>query len=315
MRVLVGIIAVVMSVCAWSDAPAPSSEKDVQKKNSQPPKDKSQSDIRFYLPYGTKESPVVIEPIVPAKTEAETEHQEYEHHEKPSLDRWLTYGTAALAGITAVLAYFTYGLWKDAKEASWQSKRDMRRSLAIGVINARATKNSADAAVKSAKVAEIALIISQRAYMSTTGYTCEKHKDIKGAISGWTITVECINSGNTPAHNLWGGVALMEIAKGKKFEGFTKGVSTGATVVCGPKSPFRLYGFDGKDFLTFQQAQQLLAGEIDIYLCARIEYNDMFPETPLRTTDICMKVLAKKIPLNEGVPFTFQANETHNNST
>ena len=106
MRALLGMVAVAVSLsclAAESNPPLPSGGKDIQKQDAKPAKDKTQSDIRLYSPHGTKESPLIVEPVVIPKSKAEADHQHYEHHEKPTLDRWLTYGTVALAGITAVL--------------------------------------------------------------------------------------------------------------------------------------------------------------------------------------------------------------------
>lgn len=144
MRALLGAVAVAVSLsclAAESNPPPSSAGKNIQKQDANPTENKPQPDIRLNFPQGTKEFPLVVEPIPIAKTKAETDHQHYEHHEKPSLDRWLTYGTVALAFITAVLAYFTYGLWKDARETSKSAKRDMRRSLAISRLSARAARD------------------------------------------------------------------------------------------------------------------------------------------------------------------------------
>jgi len=93
----------------------------------------------------------------------------------------------AVAAFTGTLWWVTFGLFTMAK----QQAADTRESLDI-------SKVSADAAQKSAHVAEVALIIGQRAYVSAIS---SKIKNINSAIPvEATVTVK--NSGNTPAHDV-----------------------------------------------------------------------------------------------------------------
>ena len=115
MRVLLAIVALAVSCLCISNPPVANGGKDLQMQDVKSVSDKAQTNIRVQ---GTRELPIVIETVVAAKTQAEIDHQNYERHEKPTLDRWLTWATVALAGITGVLAYFTYGLWSEGKNST-----------------------------------------------------------------------------------------------------------------------------------------------------------------------------------------------------
>ena len=191
MRTLLGVVAVVVSLScltAASNPPAPSDGKDIQKKNAKATIDKPKADIDLSI-RGTKESPLYVEPV--PKSKAETEHQQYEHHEKPTLDRWLTWGTVALAGITALLAFFTFGLWKDARDSSNSAVRDMRESLDIANKSAMAAQKSADSQ-----------LLSLRPWLSC-------HAEIAGPLTYTTdgdalfdLKFTIKNFGHTPAANV-----------------------------------------------------------------------------------------------------------------
>jgi len=72
---------------------------------------------------GTEASPLFIQSITRPESPEDAEHKKYERHEKPTLDRGLTYATWLLSVVTALLAVFTglmwwatYKLGRDAKE-------------------------------------------------------------------------------------------------------------------------------------------------------------------------------------------------------
>ena len=93
---------------AQSHEPLPSARKGGEKPQAQTAKhDRSATkDER-----GTEKAPIVVKTLPAEKTKEETDHERYEHHEKPTLDRILSYATIALVGVTAALAFFTYFLW------------------------------------------------------------------------------------------------------------------------------------------------------------------------------------------------------------
>ncbi len=107
MRILVAATLVTLSFSAWSNPPSPSAKKDVQKENANLAGNKNETAVKR----GTKDFPFVVETLPAQKSQAQADHEHYEHHEKPTLDRWLTYSTIVLAVVTAALAWFTFRLW------------------------------------------------------------------------------------------------------------------------------------------------------------------------------------------------------------
>ena len=72
---------------------------------------------------GTAAQPLVVRAVQDAPTNEELEHKHFERHEKPRLDWWLTWGTVALAIVTAILAAFTYRLWSATSILALDAKR------------------------------------------------------------------------------------------------------------------------------------------------------------------------------------------------
>lgn len=153
MRTVLAMALLLMVGIAQSQNPSPSPIKSGQQKEikSAQTDKKTQKEI-----YGSQESPAFIKIIPAKKTPEQTTHEAYEHDEKPSLDRGLTYGTIAYAAftfflflVTSFLAIFTYKLWRDASETSKRQAREMQDSLAIAKQSADASRDSADAAVSA----------------------------------------------------------------------------------------------------------------------------------------------------------------------
>ncbi|MEO7863654.1 MAG: hypothetical protein ABIU05_25105 [Nitrospirales bacterium] len=93
-------------------------------------------------------------------------HKQYEHHEKPTLDRWLTYSTVALASFTFFLFVFTAALWwatyrlsRDAREVATRQAREMQRVLAL-------SETTANTAIESNNISRAAMIAEQRPWVS-----------------------------------------------------------------------------------------------------------------------------------------------------
>src|SRR5262249_31136329 len=68
-------------------------------------------------------SPLFVKVVPADKSPDDASYEAYEHYEKPSLDRGLTYATTALAVFTfalflgtGVLAIFTYRLWGETRD-------------------------------------------------------------------------------------------------------------------------------------------------------------------------------------------------------
>ena len=137
MRALLVVLALSLSVSyfAQSKPPTPSSGIDVHQKDGKPEQAQQQS---ANIERGTLNSPIFVHGIPADVSDADARHKAYEHHEKPSLDRWLTYSTVALAFFTLGLAIYTarlfratVGLSRDAKSASANQAKEAAASLAV----------------------------------------------------------------------------------------------------------------------------------------------------------------------------------------
>lgn len=136
---------------AASQPPAPSgrvSGEQQQPKASQPVQSSAPEQR------GTARAPLFIQSIPAAESASDAAHKVYEHHEKPTLDRWLTGSTVALAVFTLVLAIFTALMWVATYRLALHSKKtgdqqatDTKAALEIARDAANASKKSADASL------------------------------------------------------------------------------------------------------------------------------------------------------------------------
>jgi hypothetical protein len=256
---------------------------------------------------GTDASPTVVKLLPPDVSEEEVAHKDYERHEKPMLDRWLTWGTVALALITAVLSYFTYRLWSDARLAARESAKDTQASLAI-------SKQAADAATLSAEVARRALVITQRASVHPNFYHVDGNIGEDGSVVEWRIGVRFENSGQTRAERLSAGSILQEVAYGQPPPAFDF-TTPGARIGLGRGAHITAVGKNSKDRLSRERANRILNGEIDVYLCGIARYYDVFEGTQERVTKVCMKLTVEDPLLKRANPFGFLAYDDYNDAT
>lgn len=136
---------------ALSQPPSPGGRKHVQKQSAQASAATSQSAPEQR---GTASAPIFVQGIPAADSASDAAHKEYEHHEKPTLDRWLTYATVALAVFTLLLFIFTAALW-------WVTLQLSRRARTEGERQAIDTQLSLTIATDAAKTA----IAAERAYV------------------------------------------------------------------------------------------------------------------------------------------------------
>lgn len=113
MRALLGPILLLLCVGALSREPIPRGGESGKQPKAQTTEKKESSTPNVR---STKDSPVVVETLSTPKREDQTAHEHYEHHEKPFLDRLLSYATVALVAVTGALAFFTYFLWGATKK-------------------------------------------------------------------------------------------------------------------------------------------------------------------------------------------------------
>ncbi len=148
---------------SWAQVPPPSHDKRTQIQNTETPQLKIDD---------RNKRKTIEQSLIPAKTTSapdspeDVAHKQYEHHEKPMLDRWLTYSTVALASFTFFLFVFTAALWwatyrlsRDAREVATRQAREMQRALAL-------SETTANAAIESNNISRAAMIAEQRPWVS-----------------------------------------------------------------------------------------------------------------------------------------------------
>jgi hypothetical protein len=141
----------VSSVFAASNSPVPSAGKSIsQQKAHSAQANQTTPEIQR----GSESEPFFVQSVPGAESPDETDHKKYERHEKPTLERLMGWGTFWLAIFTlllvigtAVLAVFTYRLWRDARVTAAASVKDTQESLRIAAQSADAARLIARAAI------------------------------------------------------------------------------------------------------------------------------------------------------------------------
>jgi hypothetical protein len=156
---------------------------------------------------GTRESPFIVETLPAPKSQEEAAHEHYEHYEKPTLDRWITYATIGLVIVTALLAVFTYFLWGATSKLVRDAKATSRRQL--------------------------------RAYVWEDFK--EHPRNIPG---GYIVSGDLKNSGATTAYNVraWTGMAALTNEQYTSFD-FSRPSKPPLSFVCNPNSTHSLTAF------------------------------------------------------------------------
>ena len=141
---------------SWSQVPSPSHGKPIQKQTTETAQTKSDGNNKQK---GTEQSLILEKTISAPDSPEDAAHKQYEQHEKPMLDRWLTYSTVALAISTFLLFLFTYRLSRDARKVATRQAGEMQRALAL-------SESTANAAIESNNISRAAMIADQRPWVS-----------------------------------------------------------------------------------------------------------------------------------------------------
>ena len=253
---------------------------------------------------GTKESPLAVEvTAMPERSQEERDEQVAERLAKKDSDRWIVGLTAFIALFTGVLAVVTGFLWHSTKGLWTEAARA-----------GKTAERAASAAQTSAEIASAALVITQRAWMGLRAWRVKQIKDNE-KIAGWQFGGVFENSGNTPATNFAGGLTLMEEPVGKELEPFGRIAHEAASIgVVSPRGNTTVLSQTGTDILQFAQAQRMLAGEINVYVCTTVDYRDIFPNTPTRATSVCVQLMIDDKTL-AGDPFSYHVHHRYNDAT
>ena len=241
MRALLGVVAVAISLScfAQSNQPAPSSGKDIQKQQPPTPVDATKSSNA--RSDGFEPTPS-INKQASAISQEEAEHKRYERHEKPTLDRWLTWATVFLALVTAALAGFTYLLWAATGKLVREAKATSQMQL--------------------------------RAYVGIKSCAVIAHEDEDRFITHWVYVV-AHNHGQTPAKNIryWLELKNASLALVGTLERSQTDILTLGVIHPGDEFTCRLNIFESLS------DDEVIRGRRAMYAFGRFEYTDAFNNT------------------------------------
>jgi len=291
-----------VGVCTESQPPSPSSGISIHKKNESA---NQTTQKRTYKQPGTEEMPLVIKGFPPADSENDAAHKKYEQQEKPTLDRWLTWGTVALAIFTFFLFCFTAALWwvtyrlsKDARRTAEIQARDTQTSFAIA-------KESADLAKASFDSYQMA----ERAWVYSTGIDVSEFIDATDLtrpgkkFSGVMFHARWQNAGKTPAThcraNINSAIVPASLENIPIFERATDPEQKESALLPGiPVSTTPRY-VDNADL------KRLVNREVRLFVYSTFEYTDVFITNELRLSEICLEVTCNGYEPNSSLPKFF----------
>ena len=213
---------------------------------------------------------------------------------------------------TIAIAWFTGTLWRSTtglQDLAAKQSVDMERSLTIA-------EKSAAAAETSAGVASAALVITQRAWLTAKEFKADAIRDGENVLE-WKFSIVFENSGNTPAQKASAGIVLVEVVRGKQEPGpfYVTNPSASASAVIGNRAIITGGGAERKDHLSLEQIKRMTSGEIDVYLCGRADYKDIFEASPARYTSVCMRLVVEDPTFKRPNPFGYYAHDKYNEAT
>ena len=151
MHTFLGVFVFVLSISclARSNPPAPGVGISIQHKDAKGvqsaqngPNESSDTDG----------APVFVKGVPRQESEADARHKQYEHNEKPALDRLLTWATVALAFFTGLLFIFTFLLWRSTsqlvKETGDAARKQLRAYMTLEICESRGLAHETPLAVK-----------------------------------------------------------------------------------------------------------------------------------------------------------------------
>lgn len=151
MHTFLGVFVFVLSISclAQSNPPAPGVGISIQHNDA---KGEQSAQNGPNESSGTDGAPVFVKGVPRQESEADARHKQYEHHEKPTLDRWLTWATVALAVFTCLLFIFTALLWMSTsrlvKEAADTARKQLRAYMTLEICEWRGLVHQIPFAVK-----------------------------------------------------------------------------------------------------------------------------------------------------------------------
>lgn len=302
MRYLLIILVFFISVSAYSDNPVPSSPEYTQKPNANTSNNKKKTTEEQR---GTEGVPVFVKVIAADRSEEEAKHDHYEHNEKPSLDRGLTYATIALAAVTAILAFFTYGLWRDARRTSKQTISDMRSSIAEAARSATAMEV---VAAQQPKMQNI-MYKQMRAYIAVdVGKAISQNSDLR-----FEADPIIVNTGFTPAKNVstWIKAAILDPTVTHDYLLKENGEFRKNDATLNPRQTFTIFGIV-RDRYSIEEVVCIMEGvDKRLFVWGAVSYEDVFGGK--WETNFCHNYVFYKT--GDEIGFSGYYYNAHNNST
>lgn len=207
-------------------------------------------------------------------------------HSNPTEEAIAEY-TKWLAVFTAFLVLATIGLFVSGERM------------------AKISKFSADAANRSAEIAERALIAGQRAFVSVSFEPSASKSVETNKITTWNFTPIWWNAGDTPTRNMQNHINI------KLFDGslpndwgFPDLWATNIAVEdrlpvplgCAPKGTVRGQAVG----VSVDQMKEVIAGTKWLYMWGWASYSDVFPGTMLHVTRFAVQIAAGGDPTDNG---------------
>lgn len=173
-RIGTALLICLVAANAYSNPPSPTPPEASQKPQSKPKsnQDKAASDQR-----STEQLPIIIKELPPTKIQEKSSQIAKERESETTTDRWLMYFTGGLL-LVGLLQLIVFGL------QAWKLHQTVK-----------ATKESADAALKTAQNMEVA----ERAYVKMSHTEPGVLFDQNQTARSCEVTVKVENCGRTPA--------------------------------------------------------------------------------------------------------------------
>ncbi len=279
-----------IGVCAESQPPTPSFRIIIQEEHAGT---KQTTQNRAKEQPGIESNSFVVKSIPNQESKDDADYKKYEHHEKPTLDRYMTWGTVSLAVFTFLLFCFTAALWwvtyrlsKDARITSERQAAEMAASISEAAKAASAMERvsthmeiSAKAASESVATLKERTAQQMRAYLTVTinnGIFQERTRNLK-----FDVRPTLSNSGNTPAHKItyWANADILPYPLPDDFQLPPAKNKIQSSYVLGPHQNVVLNAIVD-DFVPDEDVKNIKLGkERRAYIWGEVSYIDAFGDS------------------------------------
>jgi hypothetical protein len=217
---------------------------------------------------GTEQSPFFVRSVPIPDSEEEASHKRYEQYEKPSLDRWLTGSTVALAVFTFLLFCFTAALWWATLQLSREARATSKQQAADTQASLKISRDAADAAIKAVEFTESEL----RAYVFVSADDAAG----LGEDGRYFATLALTNRGKTPATEVQCAVManLQKFPQDVELDNIVH-EATGSKASIGAGDGLKQFPALGRP-LNDAEKRAIVAEEAALYFWGEAVYKDIF---------------------------------------